>query len=251
MPRDKYFSVEDEPALNAGSFSPDPSECAAAPRSSVVNEIETIRDSVLSEPHLAKQPHVALPRFQSWLQERRRRCTIWGNLGATALAALAGGPFALVGALMVGRDGLLAGLYVFLFGPVVEELLKQSGMVYLIEHKPYRIFAGWQFVAAAVVSAFLFASVENLMYIYLYLAGEEGLDLVALAHFRWVVCTSLHVCCSAIASLGLIRVWRRQIESGTPADLSHAFPMFVVAIAVHAIYNLSAIAIGDLFSAPS
>lgn len=248
MRKDTYGSVENEPAFRSGPFLPDPSEQGAARPSGSRSEIEVLRDSVRSEPHLAERADLPLPSFGTWLETKRRRCTLAGNLGATLLAALAGGPFAILGAFMVGQEGLLAGLYIVLFGPVIEELLKQSGMVYLLEHKPYRIFAGWQFVAAAVLSAAVFATVENLLYIHVYVSGAEGVDLVSFARFRWVVCTALHVCCSAIASLGLIRVWTHQTRTGQPAELGHAFPLFVVAIGVHGCYNLFVIFIGDLFT---
>ena len=59
-------------------------------------------------------------------------------------------------------------LYLIVFGPVIEELAKQSGMTYLLEKKPYRVFAAWQFLFVALLSGLGFAVIENLVYIYVY-----------------------------------------------------------------------------------
>ena len=226
----------------------DPAEYRAEPVNEPAAEIDIIRDAVANEPHLATADAPgAPPPFHVWLDERRHQCSLFGNLNVTLLAALVGGPFAIAGAFIAGKPGVFAGIYIILFGPVVEELLKQSGMVYVLERRPYRIFAAWQFVFAAALSALIFATVENLMYIHLYV-DEELIDIESFAQFRWKVCTALHVCCSVVASLGLIRVWNHQRVNGVPADLSRAFPLFVVAIAIHGIYNLCAVFMGEIFT---
>ena len=97
------------------------------------------------------------------------------------------------------------------------------------------------------MSALIFATVENLVYIHVY-ALASPLDHPAMfAEFRWTVCTALHVSCSVIASLGLIRVWHRMNERGEPADLAHAYPLFAIAMALHGLYNGAALFLGDLF----
>ena len=131
-------------------------------------------------------------------------------------------------------------LYLIVFGPVIEELAKQSGMTYLLEKKPYRVFAAWQFLFVALLSGLGFAVIENLVYIYVYAPAGGVEDIERLAAFRWVVCTLLHVVCAGIASLGLIRVWKRQVRDGRPADLAAAFPLFAAAMIVHGAYNFAA-----------
>ena len=110
------------------------------------------------------------------------------------------GPFAAMGAFMSGRQTVFRILYLILFAPVIEELLKQSGMIYLLEKKPYRIFSGGQFIVAAIISAGVFASIENLLYIHFYSNGQTFESFSDFCCFRWGVCTSLHVVCSVIAS---------------------------------------------------
>jgi len=148
--RDHYFSVEHEPALAEQPFEPDPAEQRAASLGEPQGELEVLRDSAAAEPVLsdAYDPQW----FGRWLARRRAQSTTLGNLGATLLAALLGGPAAVLGALVAGRQGAPAAVYLVVVGPVVEELLKQCGMTWLLEHRPYRIFAAAQFVAAGLLS---------------------------------------------------------------------------------------------------
>ena len=163
--------------------------------------------------------------------------------------ALVAGSFAIIGAMIKGVDILFTlnpivsivvrFFYIILYGPVIEELLKQSGMIYLLEKKPYRIFSAGQFVAAGAISALVFASLENLLYIHFYAKGLAIQDFSAFCWYRWTVCTSLHVSCSVIASLGLVRVWKKQCADGRAADLSIGFYWFAAAMILHGLYNLT------------
>ena len=239
--RKKYFSVEDEPALtgrpSAGAFTRE-----VAPEEGR-DEVELLRDSVTNEPH----GDAAAGRvvFAEWIEAKRRSCTLGGNLSVTVLAAIMGGPFAVVGALMSGQSGWWGVLYLCLMGPIAEELLKQSGMVMLLERRPWRLFSAWQFPFAAGVSALIFATVVNLLYQHVYLSYVPNAGTVMV--FRWTWCTGLHLVCSVVASLGLVRVYRRVRDEDVPADLSMAFPWFVVAIAVHAAWNLGAFLLFERF----
>ncbi len=235
---DEYFSIEHEPTLSGQSFEPDPAEHRAAPTDRPADEMETLRDSVDAEPALAAQADFGT--WQRWIDEKRSRCTLAGNLTVTLLAALLTGPLAIVGAVLTGRPGISGAVYAIVFGPVTEELLKQSGMVFLLEKKPYRLFASWQFIFAAIVAGLAFGTIENLFYIHYYGPMSGVKDLAALAAFRWTLCMPLHAVWAAIASVGLIRVWKRQLHDGKPADLSVAFPWFVAAMVLHGLYNLGA-----------
>jgi RsiW-degrading membrane proteinase PrsW (M82 family) len=242
MTKDKYFSIEHEPGLTGGPCQPDPAERRAAPGSGPPSEMEVLRDSVADEP--------ALPRYRDpsewagWLARKRGQCTRAGSLGVTLLAAVAGGPFAILGALMAGQQGAGPILYAIVLAPVIEELLKQSGMTFLLEKKPYRLFAAWQFVLAAIVSGLAFGAIENLVYVGRLAAVLSPSQLAQVIAFRWVVCTPLHAGWAAIASLGLVRVWKKQVRDGRPADLSAAFPFLLVAMMLHGAYNAWAMLLG-------
>lgn len=241
----KYFSVEHEPALGKDQGKPDPSEKTADKPNIKQDEIASIRDSVLNEPAITgDQKGVYLGK---WIEQKRQQCSVAGNLSIAFLAAILGGPFAVLGAFMASGRGWYGIVYIVIFAPVLEELLKQSGMIYLLEKKPYRVFAAWQFVFSALLSALVFATVENLLYINVYARSADLVSHEAFAYFRWTVCTSLHMGCSAIASMGMIHVWRKQLADGRAADLSVAFSYFVVAMAVHGCYNFVAIFFDKLF----
>jgi RsiW-degrading membrane proteinase PrsW (M82 family) len=237
----RYLSVNDEPAL-AGhvNHEPDPAEARAETTGPATDDLGALRDSVAAEPALPK--HQTPAEWQAWLQDRRSRCTWAGNMSVTLIAALLGGPFAIIGALISGRAGALPGLYAVVVAPVAEELLKQSGMTYVLEKQPYRVFSPLQFVFAAVVSGAVFAAIENVVYISMYTGG--GTDVATLATFRWTVCTCVHVVCSAIASLGLVRAWRHHLAEQRPARLVDAFPYFLAAMVLHGAYNTWAIFFG-------
>jgi hypothetical protein len=234
-----YFDANAEPSNFQGRFSPDPAESKVPFSDGREDELSTIRDSVFNEPSCIGGGELKQDQLRSWIAAKRRQCTPAGSLGITLLAALAAGPFAVLGAFMMGRPTLYAVLYAVLFAPVIEELLKQSGMIYLLEKHPYRLFTGWQFVAAAVISAGVFAVLENLIYIYVYVDADMLSDPGAFARFRWTVCPLVHILCSVIASCGLIRVWKRQLQDGRAADLAHGFAPFAVAMTIHGLYNLT------------
>ncbi len=245
MTKDKYFSIEHEPALSGGPCQPDPAELQAAPVGGPPSELEALRDSVASEPAL---PQHRDPReWAEWLRHKRGQCTLVGNLGVTVLAAVAGGPFAIVGAFIAGQQGAGPIIYGIVLAPVIEELLKQSGMTFVLEKKPYRVFAAWQFVFAAIVSGLAFGAIENLVYTGTFAAVLGARELARLVSFRWLVCAPLHAVWAAIASLGLVRVWKKQVRDGCPADLSAAFPFFVVAMVLHGAYNAWAMLLGPRF----
>ena len=252
---DNYFDINNEPARYNGQFTPDPSEETVPAIDGHEDEISTIRDSVLNEP--AFTGHLDQAELSVWLAQKRAHCTIEGNLGVTLAAALIAGSLAVLGAMIKGIDLLFTlnpivhiivkAFYIILYGPVVEEFLKQSGMIYLLEKKPYRVFSSAQIIIAAVISAGLFASIENLLYIHLYTKGHVFENFNNYCCFRWIVCTSLHLVCSIIASFGLIKIWKKQLADGRAADLSIGFNYFVTAIAIHGIYNLAATVIHPTF----
>lgn len=243
--RRHYDDVHDEPNMFEGSFRPDPSESTAEPTDGSQDEISTVRDLVLNEPAFTGKLEQA--QLGQWLEQKRAKCSLGGNLLTTLLAALLAGPFAVVGVFIAGTETFYGLLYAILFAPIIEEFLKQSGMIYLLEKKPYRLFSVWQFIGAALVSSLFFSAVENLLYIHLYTRGAHFENPQAFVFFRWTVCTLLHLSCSVIASIGLINVWQKQLSDGRAADLSIAFRYFSVAMGVHGLYNLATVLINPRF----
>lgn len=244
-PNEDYFDVNAEPVKFDGCFRPDSKEITVPDLDGTEDEISTVRDSVLNEPAFTGKHQQ--PELRQWLEEKREQCSLSGNLSITLAAALVAGPFAVLGAFMTGRQTIFGMLFLVVFGPVIEELLKQSGMVYLLEKKPYRIFSVFQFVFAAIISAVFFASIENLLYIHIYSKTQSFTDFHGFCCYRWTYCIALHVICSVIASLGLVRVWKKQLTDGRAADLSMAFGYFLAAIVIHGLYNFSVAVINPQF----
>ena len=236
--RKDYLSVNSEPVFQKTHPKTYPSQAEKLPVCQD-DEVSRLRDSVLNEPALnnTDKGH----GFLEWIDSKKQNCSILGNILTTLAVSVVGGLFAIVGAFLATRSGYYGLIYVVLFGPVTEELLKQSGMIYLLEKKPYRIFSNFQFFFAAIISALIFASLENLLYIHFYVPEDSISNHALYADFRWSVCTTLHISCSMIASFGLMRTWHKIKENGKPADLSAGFIFFAISIATHGIYNLLAI----------
>ena len=78
----------------------------------------------------------------------------------------------------------------------------------------------------------------------MYIAGPlqelDGDAFTAAVNFRWRYCTLLHVGCSLLASVGMWKIWRRQLEEQAPARLSVGYPWMVAAVVCHGAYNLAA-----------
>lgn len=243
--KEEYLSAKFEPTRREGGFKADPAEKKAARVNAKQDEIASIRDSVFNEPAITSKKDELL--LGKWIEQKRAQCSAAGNLSVAFLAAILGGPFAVLGAFMAAKEGWYGVLYMVVFAPVLEELLKQSGMIYLLEKKPYRVFAGWQFVFSALVAAFVFATIENALYLNVYTAPAMLKNPKIFAGFRWTVCTAVHMFCSAIASLGMIRVWKKQLRDGKAADLNTAFAYFAIAMAIHGAYNLTALFLNRYF----
>jgi RsiW-degrading membrane proteinase PrsW (M82 family) len=183
---------------------------------------------------------------------RHAQTTAVGNISLHAAAALAGGLFAVMGALVVHvimpLDSSLGWANTVLFGPVTEELLKASGALFLLEKMPWRLplrGAGVGLILVVMTSALIFAVVENLLYVHLYVQPSTFQDPMGYVVFRWTVPTVIHLTCSGIAGLGLAHMWRQQTQRGTLSDLDLAFPHFATAMGIHGLYNLGVTLLDD------
>lgn len=243
--KEEYLSIGGEPAHQDGNFEANPAEKVLNEQQDNRDPIESIRDSVGNEPAITGCDGEFL--LGNWIEEKRKECSKMGSLGVSFLAGLAGGPFAILGALITTRNNWYGVLYMVLIGPVIEELLKQSGMIYLLEKKPYRVFSSWQFVLSALISAAIFSVIENLLYIHVYTRPDQLVNPQMFAQFRWTICTAVHLGCSLIASLGMIRVWKKQLVDGKTVDLSTARHFFIIAIFIHGAYNLMVIFLDNYF----
>jgi RsiW-degrading membrane proteinase PrsW (M82 family) len=216
----------------------DPSEWYADPTGDERDVLEHLRDAVHHEPHLAGPDEA--PARLDWLKKKRAESGWSTALAWTAVAALLGGPFSVLGAIMGSGQGVLAAVYVVLLGPVAEEMLKPAGAIVLLERKPWHLRSAWQVVFIAVASALGFATIENLIYEHVYLSSLPAEKLAEVMTLRWTFTAPMHVLATFLASVGLLRVWRR-VEEGATASLAPAYPWFAAAMVLHGGFNLTAL----------
>ncbi|MDD3119101.1 MAG: PrsW family glutamic-type intramembrane protease [Victivallales bacterium] len=236
MRRD-YFSIRDEPALHPECCREKDAAEAPYGAEQVASAAERVRNSIHSEPD---QPD-AMAGYRDWLVREEQQLNSGKVWAATLMAGVVGGILAIPGVFLASGQGVTFHLiYLIVFGPVIEEFMKQSGMIYLLEKRPAMVRYSWQFPVAAILAAGIFAVGENLLYQYFYLSALREEELVGTMRFRWRICTALHVSCALVAAMGLRRSWRLHRQEGRPWTMSDAYGLFTVAIIIHGGYNLLA-----------
>ena len=243
------FSIKGESVFNNDSgFSADPSEKKTKLKKEHASDMEKMRDSVFNEalPNITSKDK----DFLLWLQEKTNSTKLPLAVILSFLAGVLGALWAVVCIFAGGMQGMqiitfTTLLYAVIAAPVIEELLKQSGTIYLLEQKPYLLKYKWQVFIIALISSFGFAAIENILYTKVYVRPSMIKNYAAFVDFRWTVCVCLHCCCSAIASLGLAKSREKIFKYGKPAELSVAFPYFAIAIVLHGLYNATAIFLLD------
>jgi hypothetical protein len=233
--------VEDEPQFSGRPLRPDPSERAA--EEALAREPRDPDDEIdhdaFEEPNLGPAAGGVRP-YATWLRERRAALRGLESWGAVALAALAAGPLAILGALMgmPEAQASLAGVAaVILAGPAVEEIMKSAVAAYLVERRPYLFLNRVQVLLCAAAGGLVFAALENALYLKVYIPNPSS-RLVA---WRWTICVLLHVGCSLTVGWGLARAWSRGMTREERPVMESVFPFVVGAYLVHAAYNTFAV----------
>jgi hypothetical protein len=201
------------------------------------------RASVWDEPAQAHDPKG--PTYATWLAEKIASTSGVRTWWVTLALALAAGPWGVFGSLL-GGQGSFAGLVTLVVvAPLVEELMKTAAVAVVIETRPYLFKFRSQVLLACVAGGLGFAAIENLLYLNVYIDSPS--DFVR--QWRWLVCTGLHITCSAVVGLGLSRVWHRTVTDRAPADLNRATPWLIAGVVVHGTYNALAVGMewGGLF----
>lgn len=185
--------------------------------------------------------------YAQWITANIQRTSRGDQYLAVAIAVAVAGVLAVAGtfvAMAFQAAGGIMGMVVF--GPTVEEVMKVAAVVYLIERRPWLLPGAASVVVAAVAGALGFAIIENLLYLLVYIPDPTP-TIIA---WRWTVCTAMHMSATAIAAVGLVRLWRRAMTRMQPVELAMALPYLAAAIAVHGAYNALAIVLewsGALF----
>lgn len=190
---------------------------------------------------LYKPPPPDADSYQAWLKARIEKTSLASGWLIALASIIAGGLFAILGALFSGYFAGTALLNSFIMlgilGPATEEVMKIGLAACIIELSPYRFQRAEQIQVAAIGAALVFAVIENLLYIHVYLENPAP-EIIA---WRWSICTILHVGCTTIAARGLIRVWKRSVAELRRPKIAQWFLPLTIAIVIHAAYNISAL----------
>ncbi len=170
---------------------------------------------------------------RQYLDTKRGQTSAAVSWGAIVGVALASGPLSVIGTLTNGLGGGIIGPFVT--GPAIEEVMKIGLAAVLVETRPWLIRSRLQIHLMALLSALVFAAIENVLYIHVYLDHPSP----ELIHWRWTVCVMLHVLCTQISALGLSRVWHKSLQQGQFPGWRLMAPFILAGIVTHALYNIS------------
>ena len=123
--------------------------------------------------------------------------------------------------------------------PLVEEFGKVILPLMTLEKKPWRFASDNAILGVCLVSGFVFATIENLLYFFVYIPKDE-LTAGTVA-FRLTACTALHMIGTALSGYGLARCWRRAHDARTETDLRPAMRWLIAAVILHGLFNAAAI----------
>ncbi len=238
-------SVSDEPHLRGRQLKLDPSEASAEralerSRRKSDPEEDKVEHGVWDEPALSAELAGAAPEgslYADWLARRREATGPAKSWAVTAGLALLAGPWAILGAFYGSGETVLGVLTIVVFGPVAEETMKIAAATYVVEKRPFLFRSAVQILVAALAGGLVFATIENLLYLNLYIPDPTP----GIARWRWSVCVAMHMGCSLVAALGLVRVWRDAWERRARPRLALGYPYLVTAIVIHGTYNALAV----------
>ncbi|MGD2109503.1 MAG: PrsW family glutamic-type intramembrane protease [Phycisphaerae bacterium] len=178
--------------------------------------------------------------YARWAAEHDKKVTPRKSWLVAAAAPLVAIPFAVGCAFFVVEYTMLPGFV--LVGPIASEVLKVAVAMTLVERRMHWIRRPGQLYLMTLGTAVLFAVIQNVVYLCVYFPNAP-IELVA---YRWVLGSVLHGVPTAIASFGLLQVWRRACAEQRPTGVAGAYPWLVAAILMHALYNACVYAGGHL-----
>lgn len=259
MPKPSHDpSIQNEPHLRGNSLDKLDSETVESnpyltPEKHLRNPLETplnvdpnvegVDHTVWDEPtHLSNPESVEAPEgeitFARWLEAGIQNTSWIESLSITLMLIFAAGPWGIIGAIISGSSAsgafswagvLSAGV----LAPVTEEITKVAALLWVVEKRPYWFKSLWQILIAAIAGGAMFAVIENLIYINFYVPNGNA----DFRSWRWTVCTGLHVNCSFLAGVGLVRIWDNAIRNRARPELALGMPFFAMAMIGHGLYN--------------
>jgi len=242
LPRKDPHSIENEPHMQPWVFRGDPSEAKATKRvdreEASAHADDRIQHSVWDEPGLSRdlsgEPDEHAFQYSSWLKVRTQQTSWAFTWLVTFVVACLSGPAAIIGALFSQTENLWFGpLLAILIAPITEELLKAMGALLIVEKRPFLFKSKAQILICIVAGALGFAAIENVFYL-----RASTFDFTqTIVIWRWTVCVLLHTSCSAIAAVGIMKMWEETTTLGKPPQLSITHAYLRNAMIVHGVYN--------------
>lgn len=146
--------------------------------------------------------------------------------------ALLGGVFGIPGAIY---NELLHGslLVVFIGAPIIEEILKPTGVYILLAKWPRALRSQLYTAFLTALGGIAFALIENLIYLQIYFPGHSA----RLVLWRYTVNLSVHALGSFIFGLGINQELLKGV-TGERKLLSSGKRFFLTAIILHSLYNI-------------
>lgn len=255
MPPSHDPNIFDEPHMRGTPHQADPSEARAdrnleADRRRDQALDRQIEHSVWDEPGIAPELAGDVPADQmtyaEWLDFRRSQTPLAHTWLVTLGIALAAGPFAIIGAFYGSGQTTFSIIAICVFAPIVEEVMKTAAAMYVVEKKPFFFRSSVQILICALAGGLAFATIENLLYLHVYIPNPSQRIIV----WRWTICTAMHTTCTFITGIGMVRIWRDTWTRHARPRLTFAFPFLLTAIIIHGGYNAFAVLyhfIGDGF----
>ena len=115
-------------------------------------------------------------------------------------------------------------------------MAKIAIVIIAVEKFPYWFSSRFQLLFGIVISALVFAVIENLLYLNVYVQEPAA----ALVRWRWSVCTVMHVGASIIASMGVMRMWVNAQRDWSKPQITLGYPYFIASMIFHGGYNFFA-----------
>lgn len=234
-------SVEFEPHLQPRGTSGDPSLSPLAEPPHHLPAVDLVEHGVWDEPglspELAGEPDATQSTYARYVATQIAKTSWLKSWCITLAIVILGGPLGILGALTTSAElGAASGpqwVMMALVAPVTEEITKIAAALWVVEKRPFWFKSMWQILLAALAGGALFGVIENLIYLHIYIPDAPA----SLARWRWTVCVGLHMTCSFVAGVGLVRIWDNALREQHPPILGLGMPWFVIAMAGHGIYN--------------
>jgi RsiW-degrading membrane proteinase PrsW (M82 family) len=149
--------------------------------------------------------------------------------------AAGGGVLGILGAAI--QEWSYASLLVaFVAAPVIEEVMKPSGVYLLLVRWPRVLTSRIYTALLAAVGGLSFAVIENIIYLQFYFP-EHTQTLVV---FRYSACLAMHMVCSFILGFGINQRLLASIRGEIPF-LKGNKKFFFIPMIIHSLFNITAV----------